>query len=202
MVALQSLLVWVLAVGGCGAKGLGYAEAVEVEPAPLDGAGKRGWVDVVFVRCGMVVGDGKCARRPSGCRLVVLWTFCPWWPWSPDNPLLGVRSLRRETSNKICAAAVFVRCLFLLCRCRGLGWGIPDDGCSLRLSADWLCCAPVDDCDCPCQILAALAWSRFCWTVEGPWASLETQTCVDGAPQTWHIPQIIDITLVDSWVGP
>jgi hypothetical protein len=51
----------VLAVGGCGADGLGYAEAVVVEPAPLDGAGKHGWVDAGFARCGMVVRDGKCA---------------------------------------------------------------------------------------------------------------------------------------------
>jgi hypothetical protein len=51
----------------------------------------------------------------------VLSTFCPWWPWSPDNPLLGVRSLRRETRSRICAAAVFICGLFLLCLCRGLG---------------------------------------------------------------------------------
>jgi hypothetical protein len=67
----------VLALGGCGAEGLGYAEAVVVEPTPLDGAGKHGWVEAGFARCGMVVGDGKCARRPSGCRLVELWTSCP-----------------------------------------------------------------------------------------------------------------------------
>jgi hypothetical protein len=77
MVALRSLLVWVLAVGGCGVEGLGYAEAVAVEPAPLDAVGKHGWVDAGFVRCGMVVDDGKCARQPSGCRLVELYTFCP-----------------------------------------------------------------------------------------------------------------------------
>jgi hypothetical protein len=44
MVAQRSLLVWVLAVGGCDVEDLGGAEAVAVEPAPLDGAGKRGWV--------------------------------------------------------------------------------------------------------------------------------------------------------------
>jgi hypothetical protein len=80
MVAQRSLLVWVLAVGGCGAEDLGDAEAVVVEPAPLDGAGKHGWVDVGFACCGMVVGDGKCARRLAGCRLVELSTFCPWLP--------------------------------------------------------------------------------------------------------------------------
>jgi hypothetical protein len=55
MVAQRSLLVWVLAVGGCG------AEVVVVEPASLDGAGKHGCVDAGFARCGRVVGDGKCA---------------------------------------------------------------------------------------------------------------------------------------------
>jgi hypothetical protein len=168
--------------GGCGAEDLGDAEVVVVEPAPLDGAGKRGWVDAGFAHCGRVAGDGMCVRRPSGCRLVVLWTFCPWWPWSLDNPLLGVRSLHRETSNRICAAIVSVCDLFLLRRCRGLRGGIPNDGWSLRLGANWLCCAPVDDCDCPGRSLAALAWSRFCWTAEVPWASSEIQPCVDGAP--------------------
>jgi hypothetical protein len=62
MVAQRSLLVWVLAVGGCGAEDLGDAEAAVVELAPLDGAGKHGWVDAGFVHCGRVAGDGKCAR--------------------------------------------------------------------------------------------------------------------------------------------
>jgi hypothetical protein len=124
----------VLAVGGCGVEDLGDAEAMVVEPAPLDGAGKHGWVDAGFAH-GKVVGDGKCARRPTGCRLVELRTFCPWLPWSPDSPLLGARSLCRETSNIIFAATVPVLGLFLLRRCRGLG-GIPDDGWSLRPSAD------------------------------------------------------------------
>jgi hypothetical protein len=52
----------VLAVGGCGVEDLGGAEAVVVEPAPLDDAGKHGWVDAGFAHCGRVVGDGKCAR--------------------------------------------------------------------------------------------------------------------------------------------
>ena len=62
MVAQRSLLVWVLAVGGCDVEDLGGSEAVVVEPAPLDGAGKCGWVDAGFAHCGRVVGDGKCAR--------------------------------------------------------------------------------------------------------------------------------------------
>jgi hypothetical protein len=77
MVVRRSLPVWVLVGGGCGVVDLGDAEAVVVEHAPLDGAGKCGWVDDGFARCGRVVVDGMCVRRPSGCRLVVLWTFCP-----------------------------------------------------------------------------------------------------------------------------
>jgi hypothetical protein len=46
--------------------------------------------------------------------------------------------------------------------------GIPDDERSLQLSADWLCCAPIGDCGCPGRSLAAVAWSRFCWTADGP----------------------------------
>jgi hypothetical protein len=83
MVAQRSLLVWVLAVGGCDVEDLGGAEAVVVEPAPLDGDGNHDWVDAGFARYGRVVsvvGGGKCARRPAGCRLVGLWPFCPWWP--------------------------------------------------------------------------------------------------------------------------
>ena len=106
-----------------------------VRPAPLDGAGRRGWVDDGVAPCGRVAVDDMCARRPSSCRLVVLWTFYPWWPWFSDNPLLGVRSLRRETRSRICAAPVSVRGLFLWCRCRGLGGGVPDDRWSLRLAA-------------------------------------------------------------------
>jgi hypothetical protein len=55
-------------VGGCGAEDLDGAEAVVVEPAPLDGASKHGWVDARFARCDRVAGDGTCARRPSSCR--------------------------------------------------------------------------------------------------------------------------------------
>jgi hypothetical protein len=78
MVAQRSLLVWVLAVGGCGVEDLGGAEAVVVGPAPLDGAGKHDWVVGGFAGYGRFVGGGKCARRPASCRLVGLWTFCPW----------------------------------------------------------------------------------------------------------------------------
>jgi hypothetical protein len=183
-VAQRSLLVWVLVVGGCVVEDLGDAEAVVVESAPLDGAGKHVWVDAGFVRCGRVVGGGKCARRPTGCRLVELWIFSPWLPWSLDSPLLDACSLRRETSNRTFAAVVSIPDLFFLRRCRDLGWGIPDDGWALWQGVEWLWCAPVDDCDCPCRSLAAPVWSRSCWTAEGPWASSKIQPCVDGAPQT------------------
>jgi hypothetical protein len=179
----------------------GDVEAVVVGPGPL-GAGKRGWVDAGFALCGRVAVDGMCALLPSGCRSVVLWTFCLWWPWSPNNPLLGERSLCRETNNRIYAAIVSVRGLFPLCRSRGPGGGIPDDGWLLRLAAGWQCCAPDDDCGCLGQSLAVLARSRFYWAVEGPWASAETRPCIDGALWTWCTSQIIGITLVDSWVGP
>jgi hypothetical protein len=46
--------------------------AAEAEPAPLDGADKRGWVDAGFARYGRVADDDMCARRPSSCWLVVL----------------------------------------------------------------------------------------------------------------------------------
>jgi hypothetical protein len=52
MVARRSLLVWVLAVGGCGAEDLGGAEAVVVELPPLDGDGKHDWVGAGFARYG------------------------------------------------------------------------------------------------------------------------------------------------------
>jgi hypothetical protein len=67
--------------GGYGVVGLGDAEAEAevVELALPDGAGTRGWVDAGRARCCKVaiVGGGMCARRPSGCRLAVLWTSCP-----------------------------------------------------------------------------------------------------------------------------
>jgi hypothetical protein len=76
MVARQSLLVWVLAVGGCDVEDLGGAEAVVVETACLDGDGKHDWVGAGFARYGRVVvgvvGGGKCAQRPAGCWLVGL----------------------------------------------------------------------------------------------------------------------------------
>jgi hypothetical protein len=49
-----------------------------------------------------------------------------------------------------------------------LGGGFPDAEQSLRLDADWLCCAPIGDYGCPVRSLVATVWSRFCWTAEGP----------------------------------
>jgi hypothetical protein len=46
-----------------------------------------------------------CARQLLGCRLVAPETSCLWWPSFPGSPLLGARSLHRETSSKICATA-------------------------------------------------------------------------------------------------
>jgi hypothetical protein len=54
----------VLGGGGYGVVDLGDAEVVVAEPALLDGASTRGWVDAGFVRCCRVVvgGGGMCAR--------------------------------------------------------------------------------------------------------------------------------------------
>jgi hypothetical protein len=60
-----------------------------------------------------------CARQLLGCWLVAPRTSCPWWPSFLGSPLLGARSLRRETGSKICAAAAPV-----------LG---PDHGCHCRI---------------------------------------------------------------------
>jgi hypothetical protein len=48
-----------------------------IESALIGGAGMRGWVGARFAHGGRVAGGGMCARRLSGCRLVVLWTFYP-----------------------------------------------------------------------------------------------------------------------------
>jgi hypothetical protein len=120
MVVRRSLPAWLLVGGGYGVVDLGDAKAVVVEPTHLDGAGTCGWVDAGFAYCGRVAGDGMCAQRPSGCRLVVLWTFCPWWPWFLESPLLGARSPHHKTDSRIYAAAASVLSLSLWCHCRGL----------------------------------------------------------------------------------
>jgi hypothetical protein len=56
-----------------------------------------------------------------GCRLVAPETSCLWWPSFPGSPLLGARSLRRETSSKICAAVAPVLGPDHELRCRGPG---------------------------------------------------------------------------------
>jgi hypothetical protein len=50
MVVRRSLPAWVLG-GGYGVVDLGDAEAVVAEPALLDGAGTRGWVDAGVAHC-------------------------------------------------------------------------------------------------------------------------------------------------------
>jgi hypothetical protein len=70
----------------------------------------------------MVVGVvDKCARQLLGCWLVAPETSCLWWPSFPGSPLLGARSLRRETSSKICAAATPILGPDHEFRCRGPG---------------------------------------------------------------------------------
>jgi hypothetical protein len=125
------------------------------EPAPLDGDGIHDWVGVGFVRCGMVaggiVGGGRCARRLIGCQLDGLWAFCPWWPWSLGNPWWGVCSLHRETGSKIFVTVGLGLCPFLLCCCHGFERGTPSGEQCLQRDVDWLWCAPVAGCDCPCR---------------------------------------------------
>jgi hypothetical protein len=161
--------------GDYGGVDLGDAE-VEAGVAGLalpGGVGTRGWVGVGHGRCCKVVvgGGGMCARQLSGCRLVVPWTSCPWWPSFQDNLLWGAHSPRHGIGSRICMAAASVPGLFLWCHCRGLRGGILGGGRFLRLGADWLCCAPVVGFGCPDRSLAAKAWSKFCWTTEGPLAS-------------------------------
>jgi hypothetical protein len=60
-----------------------------------------------------------CARQLLGCRLVAPETSCLWWPSFLGSPLLGACSLRRGTSNKICAAAAPVLGPDHELRCRG-----------------------------------------------------------------------------------
>jgi hypothetical protein len=110
--------------GDYGGVDLGDAE-VEVGVAGLalpGGVGTRGWVGVGHGRCCKVVvgGGGMCARQLSGCRLVVPWTSCPWWPSFQDNLLWGAHSPRHGIGSRICMAAASVPGLFLWCHCRGL----------------------------------------------------------------------------------
>jgi hypothetical protein len=46
------------------------------------------------------------------------------------------------------------------------------------------------------------AWSRFGWTIEGPWAFSRTQPFADVALRIWCTSRIADIALGDFWVGP
>jgi hypothetical protein len=156
--------------GDFGGVGSGGAEAGVEQLVLPDGADMRGWVDAGHGRCCMVVvvGGGMCARRLAGCRLAVLETSYPWWPLFLGNLLLGARNPRHETGSKICVVATPVlgpRPLVPLPRPLG---DIPDGVWPCLRGAGWLCCAPTADCGCPVRSLATKAWSRFCWTAEGP----------------------------------
>jgi hypothetical protein len=111
--------------GDFGGVGLVDAEAGVgvVRLVPHGGADMRGWVDAGRGRGCMVVGGGvdMCARQLFGCQRVVLETSCPWWPSFLGNPLLGARSLRRETGSNICAVAAPVPGPSRACHCRGPG---------------------------------------------------------------------------------
>jgi hypothetical protein len=131
----------------------------------------------------MVVGGGvdMCARQLLGCRRVVPKTSCPWWPSFPGRPSLGARSLHRETSSKICAAAAPVLGPDHACHCRGPGGDNLDGEGSHRRGAGWQYYAPAADCGCRDRSLTAKVLSMFCWTAEGPWAFFETRPCAGGA---------------------
>jgi hypothetical protein len=135
-----------------------------------DGADMRGWVDAARGRCCMVVigGGGMCARRLSGCWLAVLKTSCPWWPSFPGSLLLGARNPCHETGSKIYVVVVPVPGPTLSCHYRGPGGDILDGERPRLWGAGWLCCAPAAHCVCLVRSLAVKAWSRFCWTAEGP----------------------------------
>jgi hypothetical protein len=125
-------------------------------------------VDAERGRGCMVVGVvDKCARQLLGCRLVAPETSYLWWPSFPGSPLLGARSLRRETSSKICAAVAPVLGPDHEFRCRGprrdnLGGEGPH-----QRGAGWRCCAPAADCGRPGQSLTAKVSSTCGWTAEG-----------------------------------
>jgi hypothetical protein len=141
-----------------------------------------------------------CARQLSGCRLAVPWTSCLWWPSFQDNLLWGVHSPCHGIGSRICVAAASALPLVPLSRpWRG---GILGGGRFLRLGADWLCCAPVVGFGYPYRSLAAKAWSKFCWTTEGPLASSEIRPFADVALRIWHTSRIADIALGGFWVGP
>jgi hypothetical protein len=108
--------------------GSGDAEAeawVErlVLPSDVD---MRGWVGAGYGRCCMVAGGDMCARQLFDCQLVVPETFCLWWLLFLGNPLLGVRSLCRETNSKICVVVVPVPGPGLACHYRDPRGSIPD----------------------------------------------------------------------------
>jgi hypothetical protein len=153
-----------------------------------DGADMRGWVGAGCGRCCMVVDGGgdMCARQLSSCRLVVPETSYPWWPLFPSNPLLGVRSLHRETNSKICAVVAPVPGPGLACHYCGPGGDILDSERLRRFGAGWLCCAPAAGCDCPVRSLTVKAWSRFDWTAEGPWVFSGTQPFADVTLRIWR----------------
>jgi hypothetical protein len=109
-----------------------------------------GLLVVVCVRDDPLVVDWLCSGHsvPSGLGLRTI----PCWV----RAVFAVKQAI-ESAWLLCPFATSSSCVV------AAAWaGIPDDGWPLRLGADWQCCAPADDCDCPGRSLAAPTWSRFC----------------------------------------
>jgi hypothetical protein len=139
-----------------------------------------------------------CARQLLCCRLVAPETSYLWWPSFPGSPLLGARSLRHETSSKICAAAAPVVGPDHEFHCHGprednLGGEGPH-----QRGAGWRCCAPAADCGRPDRSLTMRVSSTFGWTAEGLWVSSRTRPCAGGALRIWHIFRTADTALGGS----
>jgi hypothetical protein len=82
-------------------------------------------------------------------------------------------------------------------------WGdILDDKGPRWQGVGFLCCAPTVDFGYLVWSLTATTLSRFSWTAEGPWASIETRPCANGALRIWRTSRIAGRALGDFWVGP
>jgi hypothetical protein len=105
----------------------------------------------------MVVGGGvdMYGQQLLGCRWVVPWTSCPWWPSFPGSPSSGARSLHHEIGSKTCTVDVPVFDPDHACHCRGPGEGNLDGEGPHHRGAGWQYYAPTADYGCPDRSLTA-----------------------------------------------